>query len=54
MSARAAHTERWREGLSPARQDDLVREYEKTLERLEREGFECAPQLRAAYDRQLA
>lgn len=54
MSARAAHTERWREGLSPARQDDLVREYEKTLERLEREGFECAPQLRAAYDRQPA
>jgi len=54
MSADAAHTERWREGLTPERQAGLVREYEKTLDRLEREGFHCAPQLRAAYERQPA
>lgn len=54
MSASAAHKERWREGLTPEQQANLVREYEKTLERLEREGFHCAPQLRRAYERQPA
>lgn len=54
MSADAAHKERWREGLSSQRQAELVREYEKTLDRLEAEGFHCAPQLRAAYGRQPA
>jgi len=54
MSASAAHKERWREGLSPEAQAALVREYEKTLERLEREGFHCAPQLRRAYEHQPA
>ncbi|MGB6424205.1 MAG: sulfotransferase [Solirubrobacterales bacterium] len=54
MSADAAHKERWREGLTEKRQSDLIREYEKVLERLEREGFHCAPQLRAAYERQPA
>jgi hypothetical protein len=54
MSADAANKERWREGLSADRQDSLAREYERTLERLEREGFHCAPQLRAAYERQPA
>lgn len=54
MSASAAHKERWREGLSPDRQAALVQEYEKTLDRLEREGFHCAPQLRRAYERQPA
>ena len=54
MNAGAAHKERWREGLEPQRQEDLIREYEKTLEKLEREGFHCAPVLRAAYERQPA
>jgi len=54
MSASAAHKERWREGLPPERQAALVREYEKTLERLEREDFHCAPELRRAYERQPA
>lgn len=50
MSASAAHKERWREGLSADAQDALAREYERTLQRLEREGFHCAPQLRRAYE----
>lgn len=54
MSASAAHQERWREGLTPEAQEALAREYEKTLERLEREGFHCAPQLRRAYEHQPA
>ena len=54
MSAGAAHMERWREGLSPEQQASLAGEYEKTLDRLEREDFHCAPQLRAAYERQPA
>lgn len=54
MSASAAHKERWREGLDPDAQANLVSEYERTLERLEREGFHCAPHLRRAYDRQPA
>jgi len=54
MSASAAHKERWRDGLAPESQEALARDYEKTLERLEREGFHCAPQLRRAYERQPA
>ncbi len=54
MSADAAHKERWREGLEPEQQEMLVREYEKTLDRLERENFHCAPQLRRAYEHQPA
>ena len=54
MSASAAHKERWREGLSPERQKALAREYEKALERFEREGFHCARELRRAYERQPA
>jgi hypothetical protein len=54
MSAGAAHKERWREGLTEQRQAELVREYEKTLDRLEREDFHCAGVLRAAYERQPA
>jgi len=50
MSASNAHKERWREGLSEEGQASLVREYERTLERLESEGFHCAPQLRRAYE----
>lgn len=54
MSASAAHRERWREGLDEAQQAALVRDYEKTLDRLERENFHCAPQLRQAYEHQPA
>ena len=54
MSASAAHKERWREDLDPDEQAALVREYEKTLDRLEREDFHCAPQLRRAYEHQPA
>jgi hypothetical protein len=54
MSADNAHKERWREGLSPEAQTALVQEYEKTLDRLEREGFHCAPELRRAYEHQPA
>ena len=54
MSASAAHKERWREGLDEAQQEALVRDYEKTLDRLERENFHCAPQLRRAYEHQPA
>ena len=54
MSASAAHRERWREGLAAEQQDELVVEYEQTLDRLEREGFHCAPELRRAYEQQPA
>ncbi|MCB0876700.1 MAG: sulfotransferase [Solirubrobacterales bacterium] len=54
MSASAAHKERWREGLDAGEQAAVVREYEKTLDRLEREEFHCAPQLRRAYEHQPA
>lgn len=50
MSASNAHKERWREGLTEDAQGALVREYERTLQRLELEGFHCAPELRRAYE----
>jgi hypothetical protein len=54
MNASAAHKERWREGLTPEQQLALVHEYEMTLDRLEREAFHCAPELRRAYEHQPA
>jgi hypothetical protein len=51
MNADAAHRERWREGLDDAAQAEVTRVYEATLERLEREGYHCAPVLRRSYDR---
>jgi hypothetical protein len=54
MDADAAHQERWREGLDDPEQDEVVRTYEETLERLEREGYHCAPVLRRSYERSLA
>jgi hypothetical protein len=54
MSASAAHRERWREGLSAEQQEALVRDYESILDRLEREDFHCAAQLRRAYEHQPA
>jgi hypothetical protein len=54
MSASAAHRERWREGLTAEQQEAVVRDYENTLDRLEREDFHCAAQLRRAYEHQPA
>jgi hypothetical protein len=54
MNADAAHRERWREGLSDAEQAAILERYERTLERLERERYHCAPLLRRSYERTLA
>lgn len=54
MTADAAHKERWREGLEPEEQEALEREYGRTLDRLEREGFHCASHLRRDFERQPA
>lgn len=54
MDAAAAHRERWRAGLSHDEQAEVVRAYEATLERLEAEGYHCAPVLRRAYERERA
>jgi hypothetical protein len=51
MNASAAHRERWREGLSESDQAEVEEHYERTLERLEREGYHCAALLRRSYDR---
>lgn len=52
ISAEAAHTGRWREDLGEGDQRELTAEYERTLERLEADGFHCAPALRCALERQ--
>jgi Sulfotransferase family len=54
MNADAAHRERWREGLDEAAQAEITRAYEATLDRLEREGYHCAPALRRSFERTLA
>jgi sulfotransferase family protein len=54
MSAGAAHLGRWREGLGAAEQGEITAQYEATLDRLEREGYHCAPLLRRTYERTLA
>jgi hypothetical protein len=54
MNADAAHRERWRKGLSEAEQADITALYERTLERLEAEGYHCAPVLRRSYERERA
>ena len=51
MSAEAAHRERWREGHSEAEQEAIVAAYEESLQRIEAEGFHCAPLLRRSYER---
>ena len=43
MNADAAHRERWRKGLDEAEQERITELYEGTLERLEAEGYHCAP-----------
>jgi Sulfotransferase family len=54
MSADAAHRDRWREGLDAEAQADIVRRYEDELDRLEAEGYHCAPVLRRSYERERA
>jgi sulfotransferase family protein len=54
MSADAAHRERWRKGLTEAEQEEIVDLYETTLDRLEAEGYHCAPVLRRSYEHALA
>jgi Sulfotransferase family len=54
MTPDAAHRERWREGLDEAAQAEITASYESTLDRLEREGYHCAPALRRSYERTLA
>jgi hypothetical protein len=51
MNASAAHRERWREGLSESDQAEVEEHYARTLERLEREGYQCAALLRRSYER---
>jgi Sulfotransferase family len=54
MNASAAHRERWREGLDPESQADIVRRYEAALEQLEAEDYHCAPVLRRSFERERA
>ncbi len=54
MNAGAAHLERWREGLDPESQADIVRRYEAELDRLEAEDYHCAAVLRRSYERERA
>ena len=51
MNADAAHRERWREGRTEAEQEHLVEAYAAALDRIEGEGFHCAPLLRRSFER---
>ena len=51
MSPERAHRERWREGLSEDEQEQYVRRYAESLERLERDGVHCAELLRTTLER---
>ena len=53
MSGGAAHQERWRTGLDLLEQEEVTRIYDRTLERLELEGYHCAPILRRSFERAL-
>ena len=53
MSGGAAHQERWRTGLDLLEQEEVTRIYDRMLERLEREGYHCAPILRRSFERAL-
>jgi len=53
MSPAAAHRDRWREGHTEAEQAAIQAAYERSLERIEREGFHCADLLRRSYQRDL-
>jgi hypothetical protein len=54
VSTSASHKGRWRERLSDAEQQELAEEYGRTLERIDAEGYHCAPILRRTYERQPA
>ncbi len=51
MSPQTANEERWREGLSERRQDQIDRAYREILDRMEADGVRSAPLLRQAYER---
>lgn len=50
MSSDRAHQDRWRDGLTDSAQDEVLRYYEQTLERLEADDIHCAPLLRRVYE----
>lgn len=50
VNAENAHRDRWRDGLSPAAQEQLRLHYERTLERLLGDGVHCAAELRRSYE----
>lgn len=54
MNPDQANRERWRRGLSVARQEAIEARYLEILEGLERDGVTCAPILRRAYERHRA
>jgi hypothetical protein len=51
MSPRTANEERWREGLSERRQDEIDRAYREIIDRMEADGVRSAVLLRQAYER---
>jgi Sulfotransferase family len=54
MSLSDANAERWREGISAAKRDQLDRRYREALDRLEAEGVSAVPLLRRTYERRRA
>jgi Sulfotransferase family len=50
MSSDRAHRDRWSEGLTREARDQVIRHYERTLERMEADGIACAPLLRRVYE----
>jgi Sulfotransferase family len=54
MSADAAHRDRWRRGLDREEQAAIEARYAAAIERMEREGYHCAPLLRRSYERTVA
>lgn len=53
MTADAAHSERWRKGLTDAEQEEIIELYEATLKRLCDEDYHCAPVLLRSYERRV-
>jgi hypothetical protein len=51
MTSEEANTERWREGVSAAKEKRIEALYGESLERLEAAGARCAPLLRHAFER---
>ncbi len=51
MSLSDANAERWREGISASKRDQLDERYREALDRLEAEGVGAVPLLRRTYER---